>query len=91
MLCVIVKPSDETRIAKRIFELTSTIGVRRCAHGRYILDRDMDERETRYGRFRVKVASGYGVKIEYDDLARFAEEQVISLSEARDLIEKVLF
>lgn len=42
------------------------------------LDRDMDERETRYGRFRVKVASGYGVKrckIEYDDLARFAEER----------------
>ena len=94
MLCVIVKPSDETRIAKRIFELTSTIGVRRCAHGRYILDRDMDERETRYGRFRVKVASGYGVKrckIEYDDLARFAEEQGISLSEACDLIEKELF
>lgn len=93
MLCAIVAPSDEPAIVQRIFELTTTLGIRRNVCERYELSRSISQHDTRYGVFRVKISSGYGVekrKIEYDDLAAFAASEGISLEAARELIEKEL-
>ena len=58
---------------------------------RYVLDRRIETAETPYGPVRRKISAGYGVtrvKYEHDDLARIADEQGISLGEARKLLEQ---
>lgn len=53
---------------------------------RYILSRHMENHDTKWGPVRVKIAQGFGVrkeKAEYEDLARIARTQDISLEEAR--------
>jgi hypothetical protein len=50
-----------------------------------VLDRSFKTVDSPYGAVRVKSASGWGVnrqKAEYEDLARIAREQGISLREA---------
>ena len=74
-----------------LFRHTTTIGVREAATRRYVLNRRMETLDTPYGEVRRKTSSGYGVvrtKYEYDDLARIAREQNISIDEARKLIEE---
>ena len=81
--------AEKERFARLIFRNTTTIGVREIISSRYILDREAGEVDTPYGTVRFKHVSGYGmdrVKAEYDDLARIAEEQDISIAEARALI-----
>ena len=49
----------------------------------------METVDTPYGPVRKKVSSGYGVrreKFEYEDLARIARVENLSLSEAMDKI-----
>lgn len=77
MLCVICKEEESERFARLIFKYTTTIGIRKTIHQRYVLDRTIVENETPYGAIRSKVSSGYGVKKikpEYDDIIRAAEE-----------------
>ena len=65
------------------------IGIRESIEDRYVLERKIEVIETPYGKVRRKISTGYGVrrvKYEYDDLARIAGEQGISLEEARELI-----
>lgn len=48
----------------------------------------MKEHETPYGVVREKVSEGYGVcrgKLEYEDLAKIAREQGMSLEEVKAL------
>ena len=88
LIRVICSPADSGRMAALLFRHTSTLGIREMTAGRYILDRRTERRQTPCGEVRVKRASGYGVvreKPEYDDLARIAEAQDISLAEARAL------
>ena len=73
-----------------IFKHTTTIGIREKAVSRYTLDRQLETVDTPYGKLRRKRSSGYGVtrvKLEYDDLARIAEEEGLSLQEARELLK----
>jgi hypothetical protein len=68
-----------------LFKHTSTIGIRENVSRRYVLDRNFKTVESPYGEVRVKSVSGWGVnrkKAEYEDLARIAREQGISLHEA---------
>ena len=69
-----------------IFKYTSTIGVRETVSHRYVLDRNVKSEETAFGTIRRKISCGYGVersKYEYEDLARAARENGMSLDEVR--------
>lgn len=83
--------SEKEKIVEAMFRHTTTIGIRECALSRYVLDRKMDQMETPCGLIHRKTSSGYGTKrqkLEFEDLARIAREQGISLWEARTLSEK---
>ena len=86
MLCSICKPEDKESVIRSIFSNTTTIGIRESRMDRYILNREIVPVETKYGTIRKKTCSGYGVvkeKPEYDDLAKAADANGISLEEAR--------
>ena len=84
LINVICAEKDKENIVKAIFKYTTTIGVRECRMNRYVLDRRIDSVETPYGTMTCKVSSGYGVKrkkYEYEDLARVAKAEGISIEE----------
>ena len=84
LIRVLCKPSDRDDIVKLIFKYTSTIGIRQTQAERFVLDRNIETKDTAYGQVRIKTSTGYGVtrsKYEYDDLARIAAEQGKSLRE----------
>ncbi len=85
-LNVLCKEENKSDIVKCIFKHTTTIGVRETKLDRFVLDREIEEVNTRYGTIRKKTVSGFGVsrsKYEYDDLIRVAKEQGISLSQLK--------
>ena len=80
---------EKDRFARLIFRLTTTIGIREIISERWILDRESREADTPYGKVRYKCVTGYGedrFKIEYEDLARIAAEEDISIAAARELV-----
>ncbi len=90
MLCVLCKPKDREAMTSLLFRYTTTLGVRSCVKQRAVLERSVETRETAFGPVRVKRSSGFGVervKYEYEDLARIAKEQGVSLDEARELVQ----
>ncbi|MCH5260059.1 MAG: nickel pincer cofactor biosynthesis protein LarC [Lachnospiraceae bacterium] len=92
LIRVICKEQDKEKMVGLLFRHTSTIGVRETVTQRYILERKIESVQTPYGKVRRKVSSGYGtsrIKYEYDDLARIAKEQNISIDEVRKLVEKI--
>ena len=81
----------EAKIIRLIFQHTTTLGIRENMSRRYILSRDVKNIKTELGEVRVKMSSGYGVvreKFEYEDIARIAREQGISLADVTKLIRK---
>lgn len=69
-----------------IFRHTSTIGVREHISNRYVLKKEETTINTNYGEIKAKTSSGYGVtrtKPEYDELARIADENSISLRDIK--------
>ncbi|MBR0307414.1 MAG: DUF111 family protein [Mogibacterium sp.] len=85
--------NEKERMVRLIFRYTSTIGIRELVSERYILEREERTAETEYGPVRYKVVSGYGVrrfKIEYEDLARIASVNDISIADAGELTEKFI-
>ena len=86
--------AEKERFIGLIFRYTTTLGIREVISERYILDRNERTLDTPYGPVRVKDVSGYGVersKIEYEDLARIAREQGISISDARKLVTDAIY
>ena len=84
LLRVLCKPEDKENFVTLLFKYTTTIGVRETLMQRYTLDRRIYEVDTSLGCVRVKVSSGYGVtrkKAEYEDLARIAKENNLSIAE----------
>jgi len=81
--------AEKERFVRLIFRYTTTIGIRELISERYILDRREDTLDTPYGPVRRKIVSGYGTeryKLEYEDLARIAREEDVSIGEARRLV-----
>ena len=73
-----------------LFRHTTKLGVREYGCARYTLQRSVRTEETAQGPVRVKTAKGWGVrreKPEYEDLARIAREQGISLREAAAILD----
>lgn len=87
MLTVLCKEANKEEMVRLIFRHTTTLGIREKRCQRHILDRRTESVDTPYGKVHRKVSTGYGVqrtKYEYNDIARIAREQNISLFEVLD-------
>ena len=90
LICALCREQDREALAAAMLHHTTTIGVRETACRRYVMERSVQILETPYGAVRRKDSRGHGItrsKYEYEDLARIAREQNISLAEAKALIE----
>lgn len=90
MITVICTEDMKTKMVEAIFKHTTTIGIRETEHPRYVLHRSIEEVETEFGSIRRKMSSGYGIKrakYEYEDLARVARENGISIEEVKSRIK----
>ena len=88
LLTCMCRCNDKEKMVSLIFKHTTTLGIRESINRRYTLTRTMKEHETPYGVVREKVSEGYGVcrrKLEYEDLAKIAREQGMSLEEVKAL------
>ena len=84
LFCVLCSEDLKERLIQTIFSHTTTAGIRESKVSRSVLNRQIIEKETLYGKLRVKEYSGYGVsrsKYEYEDLARIAKENQLSIEE----------
>ena len=89
VLTVLCRPEERKETAARIFRYTDTLGIREHLCNRYTLERREERCPCRDGKVSVKTAEGYGVrrmKIAYEDAARLAGQEDISLREARELL-----
>lgn len=83
--------AEKEKMIGLIFRYTTTIGIREVISERYVLDRKESVISTPHGDVRIKTVSGYGVsrsKLEYEDLARIARDNDISIADARKLVMK---
>ena len=88
LLPVLCNECDKEKLAALIFKHTTTIGIRIKDTERIILKRHEETVHTKLGDVRVKCSEGYGVKREkpeFEDLKRLAEENNISIAEARKI------
>ena len=84
LIRVMCREEEKETLISRIFQYTTTLGIRETLQRRYVLERKIQTIETPYGSVRRKDSSGYGVqrsKYEYEDLARIAREENLSLDE----------
>ncbi|MCD8390446.1 MAG: nickel pincer cofactor biosynthesis protein LarC, partial [Firmicutes bacterium] len=86
LLTVICGADKKESVIEAVYKHTSTIGIRAHICGRCVMSRAECVEETSLGTVKIKRSEGYGakrVKAEYDDIARIAAENGITLSEAR--------
>lgn len=89
LITVLCREEQKEAMVGLLLKHTTTLGVREFPCRRYTLSRAVETVDTPYGPVRKKVSSGYGVrreKIEYEDLARIARAENLSLSELLDKI-----
>ena len=91
LLYVMCREEDKETMVRLIFKHTTTLGIRENISHRYTLARTMETVSTEFGGIRKKVCSGYGImreKLEYEDIARIAREQKMSLADVTAHIRK---
>ena len=84
MLTILCRDADKEKLLPLIFKHTTTLGIREKICNRYTLTRREEIVQTPYGPVRQKISSGYGVersKYEYEDLAKLARENGLSLKD----------
>ena len=89
MLSVLCREADEDTFVRLLFAHTSTIGIRETGHRRFCLERSQETFSTAFGDVTVKRSEGYGVtkrKPEYEDVARIARENGISIAQVKKSI-----
>jgi uncharacterized protein (DUF111 family) len=77
-----------------VFKHTTTLGIRTHTSRRYTLKREQTEAQTKYGTVRIKTSSGFGVqksKPEYEDVAKIALENGISIQDVLNEIKMLCF
>lgn len=92
LIHVVCRESNKEEIIQTIFKHTTTIGIRENLIRRYVLERHIEMVETPYGPIRCKISSGYGVerkKYEYEDIAKIAKENEISIETIMKNIDKL--
>ena len=90
LLCCICAQNEKEAVVSAVFRHTSTLGIREKACTRCVLEREETTEKTEYGEIRYKSSCGYGVKkrkAEYEDLAKAALENGISLSELKNKLK----
>lgn len=89
LLTVLCKADDKDKFLKLIFKHTSTIGIREKSLKRYVMNREFDTVETKFGTVNVKKSYGYDAeksKPEYEDIARICRENNISIADLKSLL-----
>lgn len=81
MLTVLCPPDAADTIAALIFRHTTTLGIRTRPCARYIRERSFSSASTPLGEVRIKNG-----KPEYDDVARLARENGMSLREIKNML-----
>lgn len=92
MLCCLSKPEDAQSVAKTMLRHTSTLGVREQECRRTTLERRVKTIPSEWGDMHIKESFGPDVskqKVEYEDAARVAKVEGISLAEATAQILKI--
>lgn len=90
LLSVICREKMRDEMVRLIFKHTTTIGIRETMCRRYVLKRRNEIAETPYGTVRIKCSEGFGAekrKAEYDDLARIARDNDLSIEDVKALIK----
>lgn len=83
------KISDKEKMIELMFQHLTTLGIRESTCKRHALERHIETINTSYGPIRLKKSSGYHVrreKLEYEDLAKIAKENNLSIEEVRKKI-----
>ncbi len=91
LLTCLCREDQKEEMVRLLFRHTTTLGIRETVCSRYILNRTMETAQTAYGPVRVKKVTGWGAereKPEYEDLAKIAREQNLSLREAARAVNK---
>ena len=89
LLCCLCRAKDQDRFAALMLQHTTTLGVRCAAMRRWALSREALTLDSPWGPVRAKRSFGRGVervKPEYDDLAKIAKREGLTLGE---VIERV--
>ena len=87
MLSVLCRAAERDALLKCLFHHTTTLGVREHLCPRHTLGRSFRKAETPWGEVTVKRAEGWNVfreKPEYEDLAKIARENGLSLREVKE-------
>ncbi len=87
MISALCRQEQREEILRCFFQHSRTLGVREYACPRYSLNRTVRTVKTDLGEVRIKRAEGWNVvreKPEYEDLARIARENNLSLGEVRE-------
>jgi uncharacterized protein (TIGR00299 family) protein len=87
MLSILASAADSDRLSQTVFTETTAIGLRSYPVSRNVLERRIEERQTRFGPVRFKVTD-YGAKPEFDDCRRIATEQGLPLREVCRLLDR---
>lgn len=83
---VITTPEKKDYFIEQIFKHTTTLGIREIICKRNVLTRESFEKNG----VHIKKSTGYNTtkeKIEFDDLAKIADEKDISIFEAREFVK----
>ena len=86
LLTVMCRAEQREEMLRLIFTHTTTLGVREYTPNRYTLTRREITLKTPFGDVRGKKSEGFGattVKAEYEDLARIARENNISIKDIK--------
>ena len=82
-LTALAKPEDTEKLSSIIFDETTSLGVRIYSAKRRILEREIQEIDTKYGKIKVKVSKLGGevknVTPEFEDCRKAAEKHKVSL------------
>lgn len=85
------KTSQKDKFIALMFKHLTTLGIREYVCPRHCLHRSVETIETSYGPVHIKKSDGFQVhreKLEYEDLARIARENDLSIEEITDRIKK---
>lgn len=91
LLTVLCRGADVNKMVEALFMHTTTLGIRQTLCHRFTLTRSFDTVQTPLGAITRKTASGYGVersKPEYEDLAKIARQQNISLERVTEIYKE---
>ena len=86
------KSSDKEKMIALIFKHTTTIGIREYTCRRHALKRSFRTLENDLGKVTVKRSEGFGTvreKMEFEDLAKIANEKGMSLEEVKNIFQAI--